>query len=184
MAVVVYFQFGGQFGTRHAFPAGGQCFDDGFVLFRSVEDGFVQTVEFTGELCIFSEEECVNVLREAFVPFKQIQVERYTTENHIGLEDADVGPGESSFVEVIPGFSERKGEKVFLVGDAVVEAAFVVDDVAYDPGRGAPADNQEDFLVFTRPIVPEAINGFDETAFGRSQARQFVNENDHTLSRD
>ena len=135
-----------------------------------------------------SRESCASFPKKSasifFVLFKKIQVKRYAAENHIGLKDADVGPGESFILEVVPGFSEREGEKVLFVGDAVVEATFVVDDVAYDPGCGAPADNQEYFFVFPRPIVPEAVYGFDEAAFGRSQARQFINENDHSLSRN
>ena len=67
-----------------------------------------------------------------------------------------------------------------FVRDAVVEAAFVVDDVAYHPRGGAAAHNQRQVVLQRSPTVPKIAQCPHESRPLRVHRRQFIEEHDAT----
>lgn len=167
-----------------AFLGTGEGFDDGFVFFGFLEDGFVETVVLLGEDFISLEEKSVDILRQAEVLVEEAEVVRNPAESHIGLKHGHVRPAEAGFVKILFRFSQRKRIQVLFVGDAVMKSAFVVYDVADNPGGGAATDNEQHVFLMRAPAVPEIIQSLDKTGLGRSQAGQFINEYDHPTARD
>ena len=110
MAIVVDFQFLCKLSTCHSLPAAGKGPDDGLVFVRVVEQGFVEPVEFPCQGRLFPEEEHVNVFGKALVPVQHIQVIRDATQDHIGLQNADVGPSEPVQAKVFARLTQRKRE--------------------------------------------------------------------------
>ena len=70
---------------------------------------------------------------EAFVVSQQTEVIGHAAEGHVGLGHHEWGPAEAIGVEVFFGLFEHEGREMHGVGEAVVEAATVVDDVAHHP---------------------------------------------------
>ena len=162
MAVVGDLEFLCNLLAGEAFLGVGKEFDDGFVALRCLEEGLVEALILTAKLGPFGEEKGVDVVGKGHSGIQEAQIVRYAAQNHIGLEDGDVVPLEFVRLQEFLGFFEVEREEVHFVRDTVVEAAFVVDDVADDPGGGGAADDKHQFFLAGAPFVPEVVQGFDE----------------------
>ena len=165
-------------GKRHAVPSSRKAFDDLDMGLAIPEERGEKSPEFVGELCVFCEEQPVEVLRRAEVWRHEAPVVGNSAQRHVTFGNLAAVERKSLPAGILLAFFQREWRHWNWAGDAVVKPTAIVEYFVYHPRRGGSTDDEKDVFAKRGPTVPEVFKCRKKSRLGCVHPRYFVKEHD------